>query len=694
MSGAGYRWLVPLILLLTNTTVFAQETSEETKEARQLETLTEKNDAEPEDDSYEQDQENWKRHPLDLNQASADELYGLRELTALQIDHFLLYRKLLGRLLNIYELQAIPGWDLATIREILPYIKVGKDESFYSAVRDRWRGGDASVLLRAGRVLEKSAGYEKTDSGGPPRYTGSPQKIFFRYTYNDKQLLQYGIIGEKDAGEPFLKGAQRYGFDFYSFHFFLRNTGMIKDLALGDFTVNLGQGLIQWQTIAFTKGGSVLAIKRQASRLRPYHSAGEFNFHRGCGITLKKGNWSSTAFLSFRKISSNTDTDTSGREDIFTSFENSGYHRTVNEIADRNNNQQFSAGGNLSFSRSRLSLSANFIHFRFSNPFLKKDAPYNLYSFKGRRLSNASFDYSYTWRNMHLFGELAVDQAYHMAVVQGALLSLSADLDVSVLYRHISHAYQSLYADAYTENSTPVNEKGLYAGLSARPFSGLQLDIYYDLFVFPWLKYRLDAPSAGNDFSVLAAFQPDKNWFLHLLYKRETKAANQEATERGPHPVLSQVKERWQIETGYKCSRSVSLNSRLECIRIGPNTAGWKTGFLGSVNLAFSRKKSGGNIGLTRFETSDYDSRVFVYESDMLYNFSLPVYYGKGFHYHINVHRNFGRFALAGKQLGVTAWLKWGQTYYPGSLSIGSGLDKIPGSRKSEIKVQLLLGRR
>ncbi|MBL0144814.1 MAG: hypothetical protein IPP48_02690 [Chitinophagaceae bacterium] len=62
------------------------------------------------------------------------------------------------------------------------------------------------------------------------------------------------MLGEKDAGEQFFKGNQKQGFDFYSTHLFARNIGIVKALALGDFTVNMGQGLTQWQSLAFKKG--------------------------------------------------------------------------------------------------------------------------------------------------------------------------------------------------------------------------------------------------------------------------------------------------------------------------------------------------------------------------------------------------------------------------------------------------------
>ena len=100
----------------------------------------------------------------------------------------------------------------------------------------------------------------------------------------------------------FFKGAQNRGFDFYSFHLFARKIGPIQSFAVGDFTVNMGQGLIQWQSLAFRKSVDVLGLKRQSPVLRPYNSAGEFNFHRGGGITIQKGDAEATAFISYRKL--------------------------------------------------------------------------------------------------------------------------------------------------------------------------------------------------------------------------------------------------------------------------------------------------------------------------------------------------------------------------------------------------------
>ncbi|HTB25765.1 MAG TPA: helix-hairpin-helix domain-containing protein, partial [Puia sp.] len=155
----------------------------------QLEALAEKNDSEPVDDSYELDLDYFSRHPLNLNTADEEDLIQLHILEVLQVKNFISYRKLLGLLVSIYELQAIPGWDIGTIRQLLPYIKIGRDESLYSSLKERWKGGDEAVLMRAAQVIEKAKGFMKPNEPGNSYYEGSAQKIFLRYTYNYKQLL-------------------------------------------------------------------------------------------------------------------------------------------------------------------------------------------------------------------------------------------------------------------------------------------------------------------------------------------------------------------------------------------------------------------------------------------------------------------------------------------------------------------------
>ncbi|MEO7802113.1 MAG: hypothetical protein ABIR81_08945, partial [Ginsengibacter sp.] len=248
---------------------------------QQLETLTENNeDEETEDDSYLQDLQQYIKNPINLNYASESDLRVLKFITPLQVYQLQSYISAFGKLIDMYELQAIPGWSLDLIRKIRPFVTVSLKTSVAATFGSRLKNGENTLLLRSSNVLEKSRGYEK-DSANASRYQGNPLKFLIRYRYKYKNLLQYGITAEKDAGEQFFKGGQKSGFDFYSAHVFARNIGIIKTLALGDYTINMGQGLVQWQSLGFKKSSDVLGIKRQADLIKPYNSAGEINFHRG-----------------------------------------------------------------------------------------------------------------------------------------------------------------------------------------------------------------------------------------------------------------------------------------------------------------------------------------------------------------------------------------------------------------------------
>ena len=186
---------------------------------QQLENLAETNDEEPKDDNFLQQLEYFRKHPINLNSATLEELQAIRFLNELQIASFFRYRSLLGNLIDIHELQAVPGWNLITISKILPFVTVGNALSTKENFRSRFHNGDNTILFRISSVLEKSKGYNTTLN---THYLGDRNHLMFRYRYQYKDLLYFGMTSDKDAGEQFFRGAQSKGFDFYSFHFFYK----------------------------------------------------------------------------------------------------------------------------------------------------------------------------------------------------------------------------------------------------------------------------------------------------------------------------------------------------------------------------------------------------------------------------------------------------------------------------------------
>ncbi|MFI5133038.1 MAG: ComEA family DNA-binding protein [Chitinophagales bacterium] len=647
---------------------------------QKLENLTDADQGETEDDSYLQELEQFRKNPVNLNTADANELKELKIISDLQIQNLISYRRLFGNLINIYELQAVPSWDITTIRKLLPFITITNPQSVAEAFAKRFRGGEQSVLLRYSQILEKSVGFDKSTSG--TKYLGSPQKLFFRYKYTYKNLLQFGIVGDKDAGEQFFKGAQKQGFDFYSIHFFASKIGIIQSLALGDFTVNMGQGLIQWQGLAFGKSPDVLSVKRQSMVLRPYNSAGEFNFHRGAGITIQKGKIEATAFASIRKLSANFVADTVNSEDFISSFLTSGYNRTASEIADRNDLTQTAFGGNIKYSGNNWHIGVNGIYFNFSLPVQKRNEPYNLFAISGKNWNNLSVDYDYTYRNVHFFGEAATDKNFSKAFLNGLLVSVDPRVDLSLVQRTISKEFQSINGNAFTENTYPTNETGWYAGISIRPADAWRLDAYGDMYKFPWLKYLVDAPSYGKDFLVQLTYTPNKQVELYSKFRSVSKQGNQANNTSVTNYLVFLPKQDWRVQLSYKISAAITLRNRVELLWYDNNGLDKENGFLTYVDFIYKplSKRYSGNLRLQYFETDGYNSRLYAFENDVLYSYSIPVLYGKGFRYYVNINYDMSK--------RLSFWLRWAQTIYSGQNSVGSGLDQITGNKKTEIKVE------
>jgi DNA uptake protein ComE-like DNA-binding protein len=651
---------------------------------QQLENVTENNaDAETEDDAYLQQMNQYIKNPVNLNTANENELKELRILNPIQIQNLISYRSLFGKFVDIYELQAIPNWNIELIQKLRPYVSVNDKTELLNSITHRLKGGDHSILLRAAQTLEKSKGFLIDSSTATNFYPGSLQKLLLRYKYQFKNLLQYGIVGEKDAGEQFFKGKQKQGFDFYSAHFFARNMGIVKSLALGDFTVNLGQGLTQWQSLAFKKSADVINIKRESDILRPYNSAGEINFHRGAGVTFAKKNWAATIFASYKKIDANFVTDTAqSQDDLISSLQTSGYHRTKSETADKSIQTQLAFGGNLAYRYKKLHVGINGIHYKFKLPLKKSNEPYNLYALTGKSFGNYSIDYSYTYKNIHFFGEAATTTNSYKAFVNGILISAASAVDMSFLYRNISPGYQSLYTNAFTENTFPTNEKGFYTGISIHPGSIWRVDAYADFYKFPWLKFRVDAPSNGADYLLQLTYKPNKQFEMYSRFRSEAKAINFNPDQLTLLPVVAQPKQTWRTQFSYKLNTSITLRNRVEVLWF--NKKSTQPGFLTYFDFLYKLmlKPWSGSIRVQYFETDSYNSRLYAYENDLLYSFSIPVFYDKGLRYYLNANYDINK--------KCTVWVKWAQTIYKNKSLIGSGLDEIKGNRKSEIKLQVM----
>lgn len=622
----------------------------------------------PEDDGHWQQLQGYARRKINLNTTDAGALRSLGLLSSAQVRQFLLYRQQMGKLVSIYELQAIPGWDEQLIRNLLPYVRAGNDLEPQYTLKDYLHKGDHTLFLRYGRQLETSKGYRHTEDT-PAHYLGSPDRLLLRYRYNFPRYISWGIVMEKDAGEAFFKGGQRQGFDFYSVHLFVKQYKWIKALALGDFTVNMGQGLLNWQSLAFGKGAAVMQVKREGDLLKPYASAGEYNFYRGAGITVERGKWEGTAFFSSGQL-----------DGSITS--NSGYHRSLTELAKRHTLGQLTTGGNLTVAGSDWKAALNMIHHTLSRPVEKGTAPYQLFAFEGKTLTAVSADYEATWKGLHFFGEGAVSGNGKTAWISGVLASVTSNVDMVLLYRNYNRAYQSFYADAWGEFYRPVNENGIYAGISLKVNTHLKIDAYADQFRFPWLQYRLSAPGGGRDLLVALTYTPDKQTEIFLRFNQAAKQQDGKDNVSFLPPPVKVDRQSWRLQSKLQVERGVTIKNRVEVTRQWQEGKEQR-GFLlfQEVNYQCTQWPLQFYVRYTRFAAGEGESSMYTITSGMLYEYAMSRLSGEGHQYQCRIRWNFKK--------GATLWIRYQQTVYGQVTSTGNGWDEIDDNSVGVIHCQL-----
>ena len=624
----------------------------------------------PEDDGQWQETEAYRRRPLRLNTATEEELQGLQLLHPWQIRSLLLYRKTFGKLLSVYELQAVPGWDQETILRVLPFISIVSAEAADLPFFQRFRGGEKNLLLRSGKL-----------------FCSESQSSFIRYRYKLEKQLQWGFTAEKDAGEGFFQGRQRNGFDFYSIHLFAHRAGPFRVLALGDFQVNMGQGLIQWQGMNYAFG-AVLSLKKQSDVLQPYSSAGEFNFHRGAGVTFGQRALQFTSFVSHRKLSAHLKQDSTGT--YFNNFISSGYHRTASEQKARQSVQMLTTGGSLRLRKTAWQLGLNAVQYQLAVP-MRKPAPlYKLFAIEGDHWFNASVDYGITMRNIHFFGEAAIDRRSSWAFTNGMLCSLHPALQLGLSYRYFSKGFQSLFSSAVSQSAAVSNEEGTGLRLEWQPSRRWKVQATVDIFRFPWLKYRIDAPANGYEHLLMVVHQPSKKISLQCRYQLSSKPVNQSDSLALKLPAW-QERRQWRLQWRWEMNARCVFTQRTEYLVAGSKGALQESGFSCWLEGTYTPNRRWMFNGRLHFyETGGYQSRIYSYERDLLYSYSMPAFAGNAIRSYTLIRYKFERRHSQGmkKKLSAECWLKYAFALRPS----GGKMPEDPEEKgiSNEFRVQWL----
>lgn len=641
--------------------------------------------SEDEDSRLVEDLESLKRNPLDLNNATGDQLELIPFISSVIARNIVEYRRKNSVFRSKRELLNIDGVSEDLYEKMKMYLIVRQstrdiiiDEAGrnYEITKVRPDVLKSRLRTKLFRELQPKAGYISE------KYSGNNSKVYNQLNmkyFNRNFSLESNLTVEKDPGE------KNY-FDFVSGFAEIRNFKFIKNLTAGDYSLNFGQGLTMWTGLSFSKGvDAVNPIKRKGKAIDGYSSSSESQFFRGAAASVSMGNYTVCLFYANSFYNASIDTVSGGVK----SFYYDGYHRTSSEANRKNSVREKLIGGHLTFEKGSLKIGATHWSGQFSKNVIK-DSTKELYNFSGRSAWAAGIDYDCIFRNINMFGEFSMTQSKSVAMVNSVQISFMKFAELIFLYRNYPEDFAPVHSFGFGErNGETRNETGIYSGITLRPTKGLVLNAYYDQYRFPYRTFTNPVPVSGNEYLLNADWKISKELQLNLKLRNECKELSR-TTATISNIMERKIDNRSQLNfrTGflYQVTEKFRLRSRYEYVYVEyENYPGSNKGMM--FYSDFRIMPAPGLVFDARiifFSTDDYDSRIYEFENEVPGAMSNVALYGKGRRWYAVLKYKPFRF------LEVSA--KYAETFYDGAKSIGSGNDKIRGDVNNKLSLSLEAG--
>ena len=666
-----------ILFVFNSILIFSQNIEDKTSFLEQtIEQIAENSEEEIDFTELFENLEFYYKNPINLNNCNREDLKNLYILNSFQIEKLFSHIQKNGKLISYLELQSVRGFDIETIQLLLPFIKINEPINTKNILGNLQQ----YILIRDERNLQTPKGFI-IDETGEKYYLGTKNRSLFRYRLQNK-YLQAGITAEKDKGETFFGEHQKFGYDFYSAHLRIRNVGRIETAVIGDYNLQFGQGISMFGGIGFGKSSEVIDIQKTGNIIRPHTSSDENRFFRGASFKLKlSDNFDIITFYSFNKVDANITDTTEGEGLILTSLQNSGMHRTENELIDKNAIKQQHFGLHSNYKIGNGNLGFSYINNKILGDYDKDLGVYNQFDLDTNINSVLSTDYQYLYKNLNFFGEFARSKNGGTAQLHGVLIGLDKTLSASFMYRDYDRSFQNDFAASFAESETQ-NEKGMYSGLEFKPNLKWKFRAYIDFYQYPWLRYYSSTPTFGKDYFIQSDYKINRNTKLYFRYKTERKEENFNIEDLNTPEIGINKKDVFRFNSTFKEGESWNFKNRIEYCKV-KNIEGNENGFMIYQDVKYKPlfSKVSFSTRLTIFNTESYNSRIYAYESDVLYGYSIPSFYGKGRKFYVVLKCNILK--------DTDLWIKYSETIYYNRDVIRSGWDEIEGNRLTEIKLQL-----
>ena len=552
--------------------------------------------------------------PIDLNNTSDEELTQLYFLSPQQIDAILAYAYR-HPFESLYELRLIPELADYEIRDLLPFVYINR-----AALNSEAINSINTDALYAKEVFAK-AHHEiitRIDARNIEAYEGTdPIYTQLRYRFDYKRRVTFGVQLRRPAG-GFARDLQ------YGAYLQLNDiTPHLHTLVAGNFQASFGQGLVLAPVFHAGKSMYVTSIGQQREGLRYYSSVDGQGLH-GAGAALR-WEWNKTTRLDVSALYS------------MRRANDSTWHHLL--------------GANLTLRHKKLQVELTAIENLWSDsihPYT--NAKYNRHYFRGRNQAviGASFRYNHGWFDM--FGEVATAQNnehspitnnqspitkshWGFGTIIGSRFYPTNGVSLIALYRYYSPYFDNALGYAFSETSRIGDENGGYIGFDITRLRNWRFIGYGDIFYFSGYKYGLGDATRTLGYDAMAEIQyhqspmTNHQWSLSLRARARKKGASTYSVRA----TFDWQRNGWSLRT----TADANLTNQESTIT---NQQSIPYGVSIAQDIAYDFQSPMTNhqlpirlkLRLQAFDAREWDNRIYCYEHDVLYAFSIPAVYGLG----------------------------------------------------------------
>jgi len=586
------------------------------------------------------------QHKLNLNKASSYDFEVLTYLSTNDIKRLIEHRENYGNFLHILELQQL-SFTPMQLEQLVSDVFVVSPNSIWIKDSKRWTT-TLSYSLKSG--MEVSDG-----------------KCAVRNRYVGPKGVQGSLNFEKDASERWWSR----GTDYSSFSLLIPHGR--SNVFVGDFDVNLGEGLIVGQGFRPNKSVLVMNISNRTHGIKPHRSVEENEFFRGIAIQSEFKHWKIIGFVS--SLRRDAIMDTLG----IRSLTLSGLHRSEREISQRDAAKYREVGSSITRLGNHGILGLNFVAGNV-NPQLvhRSEYPY-IFQSVGNQYSKVSLNHQLNVGNIRLFGELAMSDKLSLAVIQGAQISAGKVLDFAVSYRRYDKRFNGYHSGGFSESGKTVNESGLY--MAARyKWKSWMVRANFDMFKFNHPGFGQLSSRLGSDYLVEVRMRHKRQAEWYVRYSGQNKESFVETESGKKLTVNTTHKLRWNYEQSI--GKKWRFRFRMETILSGQSHQKLNLGRMIYSDLRYqSASHLSFNYRLMLVNGNDFGSRVYVYENDVPFSFSIPSYFGKRIRSYALLRLHLSQYS--------NLYIKFAMDKTIGDATLNRGDMYIAHQNKNEIKIHI-----